>query len=138
MYYFFVIIKKIYFNYQLYEASLVPRHLPGGGGWSCKAFSLQYLYEAHQHCRNIWTKGNHNLPLVKYLGCKFKLYQSAKQDYVFYYQNFYPMVATIDSYCAAQPSLMLMHKKIKKKYLQNKHTKEKDLTLQLEQNHQHK
>lgn len=98
----------------MYEASLVPRHLPGGGGWSCKAFSLQYLYEAHQHCRNIWTKGNHNLPLVKYLGCKFKLYQSAKQDYVFYYQNFYPMIATIDSYCAAQPSLMLMHKKSKK------------------------
>nr|UGV38775.1 MAG: ORF1 [TTV-like mini virus] len=106
--------KKIYFNYQLYEPSIVPEHLPGGGGWSLKAFSLNYLYDAHQHCRNIWTKGNYNLPLVKYLGCKIKCYQSLTQDWVFRYQNYYPMVATIDTYCSAQPGLMLMNNKTKK------------------------
>nr|UGV33874.1 MAG: ORF1 [TTV-like mini virus] len=106
--------QKIYFNYQLYEASIVPQHLPAGGGWSVKAFSLNYLYDAHQHCKNIWTKGNYNLPLVKYLGCRIRCYQSLTQDWVFRYQNFYPMVATIDSYCSAQPGLMLMNHHTKK------------------------
>nr|UGV37191.1 MAG: ORF1 [TTV-like mini virus] len=106
--------QKIYFNYQLYEPSIVPQHLPGGGGWSVKAFSLNYLYDAHQHCKNIWTKGNYNLPLVKYLGCRIRCYQSLTQDWVFRYQNFYPMVATIDSYCSAQPGLMLMNHHTKK------------------------
>nr|UGV37728.1 MAG: ORF1 [TTV-like mini virus] len=106
--------QKIYFNYQLYEASIVPKHLPGGGGWSVKAFSLNYLYDAHQHCKNIWTKGNYNLPLVKYLGCRIRCYQSLTQDWVFRYQNFYPMVATVDSYCSAQPGLMLMNHHTKK------------------------
>ncbi len=106
--------QKIYFNYQLYEASIVPKHLPGGGGWSVKAFSLNYLYDAHQHCKNIWTKGNYNLPLVKYLGCRIRCYQSSTQDWVFRYQNFYPMVATVDSYCSAQPGLMLMNHHTKK------------------------
>lgn len=98
----------------MYEASIVPQHLPGGGGWSVKAFSLNYLYDAHQHCKNIWTKGNYNLPLVKYLGCRIRCYQSLTQDWVFRYQNFYPMVATIDSYCSAQPGLMLMNHHTKK------------------------
>nr|UGV37895.1 MAG: ORF1 [TTV-like mini virus] len=102
-------IQKIYFNYQMYEPSIVPEHLPGGGGWSAKVYSLSSLYDSFQLCRNVWTTGNHNLPLVRYLGCKFKLYQSWSQDYIFQYQNQYPMVSTIDTYCASQPSMLAMN-----------------------------
>lgn len=106
--------KKVYFNYNLYESSLVPKHLPGGGGWSTKAFSLDSLYEDHEHCRNVWTGSNVNLPLVRYLGCKFKLYQSYDQDYVFLYENSYPMISTMEKYNATQPSMLAIHKHSKK------------------------
>nr|UGV34067.1 MAG: ORF1 [TTV-like mini virus] len=106
--------KKIYFNSQMYESSIVPRHLPGGGGWSVKNFSLDALYESFSLCRNVWTKGNVNLPLVKYLGCKFKLYQSLTQDYVFLYKNDFPLVSTMESYNACQPSMLMMNQHSKK------------------------
>nr|UGV36960.1 MAG: ORF1 [TTV-like mini virus] len=106
--------EKIYFNYQMYETSTVPEHLPGGGGWSCKVWSLSALYDAFKHCRNVWTGSNHNLPLVRYLGCKYKLYQSHTQDYTFKYQNHFPMVATMESYNAAQPSMLMMDNRTKK------------------------
>nr|UGV37604.1 MAG: ORF1 [TTV-like mini virus] len=104
-------VQKIYFNFQMYEHSIVPKHLPGGGGWSVKLYSLEYLFDAYQHLRNIWTKSNHNQPLCRYLGCKIKLYQSHSQDYVFYYQNQFPMVTTMESYNHAQPSILMMHHK---------------------------
>lgn len=98
----------------MYETSTVPEHLPGGGGWSCKVWSLSALYDAFKHCRNVWTGSNHNLPLVRYLGCKYKLYQSHTQDYTFKYQNHFPMVATMESYNAAQPSMLMMDNRTKK------------------------
>nr|UGV34100.1 MAG: ORF1 [TTV-like mini virus] len=102
--------QKLSFNFQLYESSYVPEHLPGGGGFSIKAYSLQYLYDSHDFCRNFWTKGNANLPLVRYMGCKFTLYQSDSVDYVFTYHNNYPMVANIEMYNATQPSMLMMTK----------------------------
>nr|UGV34005.1 MAG: ORF1 [TTV-like mini virus] len=104
-------VQKIYFNFQMYEHSIVPKHLPGGGGWSVKLYSLQYLYDQYEHCRNIWTKSNHNLPLCRYSGCIIRLYQSYSQDYVFYYQNQFPMVTTMESYNHSQPSILMMHNK---------------------------
>ncbi len=104
----------------MYETSTVPPHLPGGGGWSCKVFTLNALYDSFKHCRNVWTGSNHNLPLVRYMGCKFTLYQSETQDYVFKYQNHYPMVSTIESYNACQPSMLMMDNRTKKFLVKNK------------------
>nr|UGV39338.1 MAG: ORF1 [TTV-like mini virus] len=102
--------KKISFNFQMYEQSLVPEHLPGGGGFSIKSFSLQALFDEHELCHNFWSHGNTNLPLVKYLGCTFKLYQSYDVDYVFAYQNNLPIAASVDTYCQTQPSMLMMTK----------------------------
>lgn len=103
--------KKIYFNFQIYEHSVVPYHLPGGGGWSTKVYTLEGLYDMFQYCRNWWTTGNHGLPLTRYLGCKFKLYQSNVQDYVFSYSNCLPMVMTMEGYNSTQPSMLMMNKR---------------------------
>ncbi len=71
---------------------------------------MSYLYDAHDYCRNFWSKGNANLPLVRYLGCKFTLYQSEDVDYIFTYHNNYPMVANVEMYNATQPSMLMMTK----------------------------
>lgn len=101
-------------NYILYQNSIIPELTPGGGGFSIQQISLQSLYLEHQHVNNWWTQPNTNLPLVRYIKCKLKLYQSEDVDYVFTYQRNYPMSSTQLSYPSAQPSvMMLLNKTIK-------------------------
>lgn len=97
-------------DFDLYELSDVPEHLPGGGGWGIKIYSLNALYSEHEMCRNIWTQTNHNLPLCRYLGCKLELYQSSHIDYCMTYTNQLPMESTLGLYNAMQPSIHLMQK----------------------------
>lgn len=68
------------------------------------------MYEDYLHLENIWTKGNAGLPLSRYLGCKFRLYQSEYADYVFYYDHCWPMVATEHTHADCSPSRMLTKK----------------------------
>ncbi len=68
------------------------------------------MYEDYLHLENIWTKGNAGLPLSRYLGCKFRLYQSDFADYVFYYDHCWPMVATEHTHADCAPSRMLTKK----------------------------
>ncbi len=69
-------------NWAQYEASTVPQHEPGGGGFSILRFNLDALYEQNQLCRNVWTKSNKNLPLVRYTGMSFKIYRPDDVDLV--------------------------------------------------------
>lgn len=62
----------------------------------------------HQHVRNWWTKSNLNLPLVRYIKCIFKIYQSDDVDIVFRYQRHFPMEATQLTYPTMQPSVLMM------------------------------
>nr|ALN98251.1 ORF1 [Gorilla anellovirus] len=95
-------------NWGQYQASYVPEHWPGGGGWSLLVFSLGALYQEFQLLRNWWTTSNRGLPLVRYLGCSFKFYQSEHTDYVATYTTCYPMTDTKYMHANAQPSRMLM------------------------------
>lgn len=106
--------QRIGHNFDLYEISDVPEHLPGGGGWGMKLFTLEALYAEHEYCRNIWTHTNRDLPLVRYLGCRIQLYQPEYCDYIFSYTNETPMASNLGMYNAMQPSIhiMLPHKKI--------------------------
>nr|UGV38663.1 MAG: ORF1 [TTV-like mini virus] len=97
-------------NYIQYIYSYVPEHWPGGGGWSIMIFSLSSLFEDWQHLQNIWTKTNLGLPLVRYLGCQMKFYQSEDTDYIVVYDNCWPMVDTIDTHADSCPSRMLQRK----------------------------
>lgn len=97
-------------NWAQYEASTVPTHEPGGGGFSILRFNLDALYEQNQLCRNVWTRSNKNLPLVRYLGMTFKIYRPEDVDLVVKIQNCYPMSATPLLYTSTQPAIALMSK----------------------------
>nr|UGV36686.1 MAG: ORF1 [TTV-like mini virus] len=97
-------------NFVQYIYSFIPDKQPGGGGWSIQVMSLDSLYEEYLHLQNVWTKGNAGLPLVRYLGTQFKLYQSKETDYVFMYDNCWPMVDTIHTHADSAPFRMLQHK----------------------------
>lgn len=95
-------------NLAIYNQSIVPEHLPGGGGFSIYQYTLDNLYTMHQYVRNWWTQSNKDLPLVRYLYAKFKLYQSEETDYIFQYQRHYPMTSGKLTYPSMQPSLLMM------------------------------
>lgn len=116
----------------MYEDSTVPKHLPGGGGFSVMRFSLESLYTSHLLCRNWWTVSNEDLPLCRYTGCKFRFYQSDNVDYCVRYQISYPMMSNKLTYASCHPSIMLMMKNTiivpsKKTRPRKNHTKLKDL-----------
>jgi hypothetical protein len=90
--------------------SIVPEHWNGGGGWSQLKFSLGSLWEQRQIVRNVWTKSNIALPLVRYLGCSFRFYRTLDVDYIVMYNRCFPMVDTEPKHTNAQPSAMLMYK----------------------------
>ncbi len=73
-------------------------------------FSLDSLFEDYEHLENVWTSSNVALPLVRYLGCTIRLYQSQATDYVFLYDNCWPMVDTPFTHADSCPIRMLMRK----------------------------
>nr|UPW35051.1 ORF1 [Torque teno mini virus 4] len=101
---------RIGHNFEMYETSWVPEHLPGGGGFSVKNFSLIALYDDHKHVKNYWTKGNDNLPLVRYSGLTIKAYQSDDVDYCIGYKNCGALTSSILQYNGLQPSVFMMNK----------------------------
>lgn len=95
-------------NLALYNQSIVPELLPGGGGFSIYQYTLDNLYTMHQYCRNWWTNSNVNLPLVRYIKCVCKIYRSEDVDVLFRYQTHPPLQSTQLSYPSMQPSMMMM------------------------------
>lgn len=111
-------------NLNIYIDSTAPHLIPGGGGFSICNWSLYSLYKENQQLRNWWSKSNDNMPLVRYLGCKFTLYREAELDYLFYYNNNYPMDAKLITYQSTAPQVMMLNNKTKimacKKHNKNK------------------
>ncbi len=107
---FKVAFERAQHNYIQYIYSPVPQHYPGGGGWSLLVFSLGSLYEDFQHLQNYWSKSNVMLPLTRYLGCKFKFYQSTMTDYIVNYDNCWPMVDGQYTHANSSPLRMIQHK----------------------------
>lgn len=101
---------RISYNFDMYEESFVPKKLPGGGGFSIKNMSLYSLYQEHTMGHNIFTCSNRDYPLMRYIGCSIKLYQSEDIDYVCTYSNTWPLISNMAMYNTMQPSLHLMLK----------------------------
>nr|UGV39067.1 MAG: ORF1 [TTV-like mini virus] len=101
-------------NFESFELSTIPEKFPGGGGFSLKNITLNSLYIDHEYVRNIWTKSNTDLPLVRYLGCSLRFYKSEYVDYIVSYGNAVPMISNMDMYHSMHPAVhgMLKHKKI--------------------------
>lgn len=99
--------KRLSHNYIQGIYAQTPEFYPFGGGWSLLVYSLDSLFEDYNHLENIWTRSNVALPLVRYTGCKIKLYQSLNCDYVFMYDNCWPLVDTIHKHADSSPSRIL-------------------------------
>ncbi len=53
----------------------------GGGGFGSEKYTLQFLYNEHQMGNNYWTTSNKHLDLVRYTGCKFKVFRHLHIDF---------------------------------------------------------
>nr|UGV34546.1 MAG: ORF1 [TTV-like mini virus]UGV39579.1 MAG: ORF1 [TTV-like mini virus]UGV42463.1 MAG: ORF1 [TTV-like mini virus] len=106
--------KRLHHNWAQYEASIVPDGLPSGGGFSLLRFNLDSLFEQNQLARNIWTKSNKYLPIIRYTGCTFKIYRPENVDVVIKFQNCHPMTASQLLYTGCQPSILMMSRGSKK------------------------
>lgn len=112
-------------NYDLYEQSIVPENLEGGGGFSIKNISLNALYVEHQLCHNIWTKTNNDLSLVRYTGASIYLYQSENIDYVFSFNTQLPLHGNLGLYNSMQPSIHMLQQNHKLIPSKRTHTRKK-------------
>nr|UGV37591.1 MAG: ORF1 [TTV-like mini virus] len=100
-------------NMTCYLESIAPHDYPAGGGFSICNFSLKMLYDENIIARNVWTKGNENMPLIRYRGVTITLYSQPEVDYLFYYHNAYPMQASYLTYLSTHPQIMLQTKHVK-------------------------
>nr|UGV37188.1 MAG: ORF1 [TTV-like mini virus] len=101
-------------NANCYLESVAPHNYPGGGGFQILNFTLDSLYKEHLVLKNWWTQSNDNLPLIRYCGCTITLYRQEYVDYLFYYNNSQPMIASKLSYMSTHPAAMLLNKHTRK------------------------
>nr|UGV37797.1 MAG: ORF1 [TTV-like mini virus] len=101
-------------NFTCYKESTAPHLVPGGGGFNISNFTLNALFEKHLVLENWWTVSNDNMPLIRFTGCKIYLYRQASNDYLFQYNNSYPMSASLLTYTSTHPQAMLLHKNTRK------------------------
>lgn len=100
-------------NLNCYLESTAPHKMPGGGGFSICNFTLNMLYEDHLIAKNWWTTGNENMPLIRYLYCKITCYREENVDWLFCYNNSYPINATKLTYMSTHPQAMILNKHTK-------------------------
>lgn len=91
--------------------SHAPHYYPGGGSFSLNLFTLKGLYDLHRKARNWWTQSNCKLPLIRYTGCKIKLFRSISSDYIFAYTTCGKLEANLDMYQSTQPSVLMLNKR---------------------------
>nr|UGV35467.1 MAG: ORF1 [TTV-like mini virus] len=101
-------------NFTCYIDSTAPHLFPSGGGFSINNFTLRGLYQNHSVLQNWWTVSNDNMPLIRYLGVTIYLYRNYSADYLFLYNNSYPMTSQLITYTSSHPQAMLLHKHTKK------------------------
>nr|UGV35512.1 MAG: ORF1 [TTV-like mini virus] len=97
-------------DYTAYIDSIAPHDFPGGGLFSITVFTLNGLFELHQKSRNWWTKSNCNLPLIRYQGCKIRLYNSSSVDYVSVAIRCGELKATEQMFQSCQPSVLALNR----------------------------
>lgn len=87
---------------------------PGGGGFGCERFTLEYLYKEWQAHRNIWTASNDYKDLCRYTGCEFTFYRHTDIDFIINYDRQPPFDIKKDTYYNIHPQSMLLarHKRI--------------------------
>lgn len=96
------------FNYIQWSDTVPPAGTAFGGGFAVARFSLAVLFQEHQRNRNVWTKSNCQLDLIRYLRCSFRLYRHPVRDYIFQYSLESPMESDISTHPNTHPMRMIM------------------------------
>nr|QIC35185.1 ORF1 [Torque teno sus virus] len=81
-----------------------------GGGWSSGTITLEGLFKENRTWRNIWSKSNDGMDLVRYFGCSITLYPTENQDYWFWYDTDFDETARKQLDEFTQPAVMMMAK----------------------------
>nr|UHK06088.1 MAG: ORF1 [Torque teno midi virus] len=93
------------------EKELFPQpKAPGGGGFGCETFSLQYLYEQWVAHKNVWTASNDYKDLVRFTGSKFTFFRHATTDFVIRYHRQPPFDIQKTTYTDIHPVNLLLAK----------------------------
>nr|UGV38039.1 MAG: ORF1 [TTV-like mini virus] len=101
---------RLHYNYTQYMNSITPEFWEGGGGWSQIKFTLASLFEQRDLLKNKWTKSNVQMPLCRYISCKFKFWRQYDIDYIVHYSTCLPMLDTFYQHVNAHPYNMLLYK----------------------------
>nr|UHK06757.1 MAG: ORF1 [Torque teno midi virus] len=95
------------------EFNWTPSRTPGGGGFSVERFTLQSLYNDYKLGKNYWTKGNLNLDLCRYTGCKIRVFRHRHTDFVVSYKLQPPFTLDKTTYLNSHPYDLLLKTKHK-------------------------
>nr|UHK05266.1 MAG: ORF1 [Torque teno midi virus]UHK05293.1 MAG: ORF1 [Torque teno midi virus] len=100
---------------------------PGGGGFGVEQFTLEYLYKQWEAHRNIWTKSNDYMDLVRYTGAKISLYRHPTTDFIANFDRQPPFKFTREAYTETHPQSMLLakHHRVIESVKYNPHGKRK-------------
>lgn len=88
----------------------VPPTAPGGGGFGCEQFSLNYLFKEFKRGNNKWSVSNDFLDLVRYTGCTFRFYRHRFIDFLVEYNLQYPFTFDKFTYPLCHPYEIIQHK----------------------------
>jgi len=83
---------------------------PGGGGFGCEVFSLEYLYKQWEAHKNIWTTSNDYKDLCRYTGCRFSFFRHRDIDFIINYERQPPFNLNKDTYSNIHPQNLLLKK----------------------------
>ncbi len=97
----------------MYVYNTVPHGYPNGGGFNIICFKLSAFYQLFKKVMCYWTHSNDTMPLIRYTGCKIKLYHSEHADYIATYHNCYPMTTTLDTYNSCHPTVLQLNNRHK-------------------------
>lgn len=97
-------------NYIQWSDTVPPAGTAFGGGFAVAKFSLEVLFQEHKRSRNVWTKSNCNLDLIRYLYCTFRLYRHRFRDYIFQYSIESPMETDIATHPSCHPARLVLMK----------------------------
>nr|UGV34816.1 MAG: ORF1 [TTV-like mini virus]UGV42434.1 MAG: ORF1 [TTV-like mini virus] len=97
-------------NMSMYWYETAPHLFPGGGGWSCICFNLKAFYQLFEKVLCYWSTSNNEHPLIRYTGCRIKLFAAEKTDYITTYNNCLPMKPNLQTYTSSHPYIQQLHK----------------------------
>ncbi len=99
-----------FYCYTNQKADYTQPKAPGGGGFGCEVFSLEYLYKQWEAHKNIWTSSNDYKDLCRYSGCRFTFFRHRDIDFVINYERQPPFNLTKDTYANIHPQNLLTKK----------------------------